>query len=719
MGLLTEYIRNKWDKKQTENRLLMQSYANVLRDSFEGKTENPEISGPWALKKLGVSDDELAGSLQPHFQRAGQRKKLTGLITGLLHHAKQQGQLPQAAAERQASPAAGFSPAPWSTRQAPAAAPPAAQEPQQKGKQKQPQAVQLGKRGLPEGLFLTHEQLEARANADAARQALAADKVQDMIRTKNFGEMMTAIQSLPEEEKPEAIRQAWDYRWGFKPTSETRKPVTFKLKDGTTFQGTIGGKSGQVQDWRGNLWIPPEGAQMVSTSQSSVPRVVGRISRTNVLQMAANGSQYPGEDGKPIDVSKLPQGTELVAVQVGMQPTFYIPASQNQTHFAVGGMMYAMPAMEQISAAGGEGVAASAVPLGPSQVPSESVRPVMAIDPRTGETIVQNLPAYHRPVISGMTPRVTGFTPSVTPQTPAPGAAPPARTPSRLGRTATPRAAGTPGSAAAAPAAGASAQPAQRGIGSPPPMRAITYQPSPGMAPGTYRAALDRITAVREADTQVFGDPSQPDMKPLASFAYLADRKESRERLGRALLLTFDEMRRATGESGITGAAGPLSVHAGGGVVDLLEKYFNVPAAIADQTNNIMQQAIQSLTKEEREAYDATISTFSTIVGLRSLTRASAAQASVAAIEREIPTIGLFTADSANFNDKLQHLGEVVFNGSKGIPKSMWDQTPGLYEHIQTLPSRMREQRQQGAGGGGRGGSSVVDDLVRQYGGRR
>src|SRR5208282_1003507 len=132
----------------------------------------------------------------------------------------------------------------------------------------------------------------------------------------------------------------------------------------------------------------------------------------------------------------------------------------------------------------------------------------------------------------------------------------------------------------------------------------------------------------------------------------------------------------------------PVSVHAGGGVIDLMEKYFGVPAAQAQQSNKIMQQAIQALTPEEREAYDATMSTFATLVGLRSLTRASASQASVGAIEREIPTIGLFTADSAQFQDRLQHLAEVVYNGSKGVPKGMWDQNPGLYDYIQNLPGK-------------------------------
>jgi hypothetical protein len=240
------------------------------------------------------------------------------------------------------------------------------------------------------------------------------------------------------------------------------------------------------------------------------------------------------------------------------------------------------------------------------------------------------------------------------------------------------------------------------------------------MQPGAYRASLDRVTAVREAATQVFGDPSQPEMKSLSDFAYLADKPESRERIGRALLLTFDEMSRASGESGITGAAGPVSIHAGGGVIDVIEKYFGVPTARANATNQIMQKAIQALTPEEREAYDATISTFSTIVGLRSLTKASAAQASVAAIEREIPTIGMFTADSNQFNDKLQHLGEVVYNGSLGVPQGMWNQNKGLYDYIQTLPTKARERRTQGGGRSGGGGQKTytqadVEAAVRAH----
>jgi hypothetical protein len=73
------------------------------------------------------------------------------------------------------------------------------------------------------------------------------------------------------------------------------------------------------------------------------------------------------------------------------------------------------------------------------------------------------------------------------------------------------------------------------------------------------------------------------------------------------------------------------------------------------------------MTPREREAYNATISAFSSIVALRSLTSASAAQFSVKALERDIPTIGLNTTTSKDFNEKLGRIGEIAYNGTKQI----------------------------------------------------
>ena len=80
------------------------------------------------------------------------------------------------------------------------------------------------------------------------------------------------------------------------------------------------------------------------------------------------------------------------------------------------------------------------------------------------------------------------------------------------------------------------------------------------------------------------------------------------------------------------------------------------------------------MSPEEKEAYDSIMSSFSTVVGLRSLTKASAAQASVSAIERELPVIGVNTFDSSSLPIRCSDWLEVVSYGVKvRIPKGMLD----------------------------------------------
>ena len=413
----------------------------------------------------------------------------------------------------------------------------------------------------------------------------------------------------------------------------------------------------------GQEWEIPEGAtRQAATQSAAMPRFGTQlIMLKDAKKLKGTGQTFNDPDGKPIDLDSIPEGMALQPLTIGGKVSF-MPIDPRYQKYVVGNVAYAETPQQLPELARGGGTA-----LGAQNVGTVTNREQAALDAQ-GNPIAQTLTTTRQPVVRGATgaPGVPG----------APGTTPPA-----------PASRQTP---QPAPSAQPQPQPQAKPIGTPPPVPppAANGRPLPGMASGTYNRMLDRITSVREGATQVFGDPSQPSMKSMKDFATMADDPQARQRVGKALLLTFNEMSKATGESGITGAAGPVSVHAGGGVIDLMEKYFGVPAAQAQQSNKIMQQAIQALTPEEREAYDATMSTFATLVGLRSLTRASASQASVGAIEREIPTIGLFTADSAQFQDRLQHLAEVVYNGSKGVPKGMWDQNPGLYDYIQNLPGK-------------------------------
>jgi len=82
----------------------------------------------------------------------------------------------------------------------------------------------------------------------------------------------------------------------------------------------------------------------------------------------------------------------------------------------------------------------------------------------------------------------------------------------------------------------------------------------------------------------------------------------------------------------------------------------------------INKDVISKLTPEETEAFNAEISSISTVVGLRALTSASSAQFSVKALERDIPIPGFNVFNSAAFNDKMARLAENVYSGSRTVP---------------------------------------------------
>jgi len=55
-------------------------------------------------------------------------------------------------------------------------------------------------------------------------------------------------------------------------------------------------------------------------------------------------------------------------------------------------------------------------------------------------------------------------------------------------------------------------------------------------------ATAKRIAPVREAATQLFGDPTQPSLKGLKDFAYLADSPARSRRVGTAVELILNGM---------------------------------------------------------------------------------------------------------------------------------------------------------------------------------
>ena len=221
------------------------------------------------------------------------------------------------------------------------------------------------------------------------------------------------------------------------------------------------------------------------------------------------------------------------------------------------------------------------------------------------------------------------------------------------------------------------------------PQREFPMVPSPQPAPaegrirgiplGSQNTFLQRLTPVREAAMQIFGDPSQPDFKGFITYAHLADDPAAQARLRPALELGLQKVRESANSYGGT-----------------LAKYVSdasgLSQAKADAHAAVLRGAVGKLSPEEMAAYDATMAMYATAVGLRSLTRASSSASSVGRIESELPIIGINTPDSASFYNKLKRLAEEISNGSRGIPNQMFN-NPGEREFYATLPTFVEKHR--------------------------
>jgi hypothetical protein len=167
-------------------------------------------------------------------------------------------------------------------------------------------------------------------------------------------------------------------------------------------------------------------------------------------------------------------------------------------------------------------------------------------------------------------------------------------------------------------------------------------------------ATAKRVAPVREAMTQLFGDPTQPSLKSLADYARLANDPKASENVGKAVQLTLQKL----GES----------EKRAGSLLTLLSNYGGIPQALMQSQVDLMKDVVGKLSPEETELYNTIISSISTVIGLRSLTSASAAQFSVQALERDVPIPGFNVFNEAAFNNKMSKLAENVYSGSRTVP---------------------------------------------------
>ncbi len=196
-------------------------------------------------------------------------------------------------------------------------------------------------------------------------------------------------------------------------------------------------------------------------------------------------------------------------------------------------------------------------------------------------------------------------------------------------------------------------------------------------------AAVQVARPLNEASTQLFGDLAHPEFKSLSSYEKLADDPEARKRIGQALQLTFAGIEKAAGgaSASVSGGVGPVNVSTGG-LGTWLQNALGVPQANAEMAQKIREDAIKDLKPEEREAVNAIVDAFSAIPAIRSVTKGVASQASIEALERDVPAIGWNTMDSKTFRDKMARLGEYFYQGKKFLPSENYVDTSNIDAYL-------------------------------------
>jgi hypothetical protein len=116
---------------------------------------------------------------------------------------------------------------------------------------------------------------------------------------------------------------------------------------------------------------------------------------------------------------------------------------------------------------------------------------------------------------------------------------------------------------------------------------------------------------------------------------------------------------------------------------------------MADARSQVLSGALGQFNQQELDAFDALANSVSTVIGLRSLTKASASNTSAKALENDIPIIGINTVNSHEFYNKMAKLATLVQNGSKGIlPGALPKEESARYEN---LPSQIAKLATGGA----------------------
>lgn len=361
----------------------------------------------------------------------------------------------------------------------------------------------------------------------------------------------------------------------------------------------------------------------VLQSGSKFPRLTPPISMNEAQAQGAMGTQYPGMDGNPIDLSRYNNSWQLVGVYQNGDVR-WLPTSQGINEVTIGNVKYAIPKLDAMNAAN------EAVPLGPSRTTSTNTPPIIGVDENNQ---VVRVPGTRVPASPGINqPGQSQPQPAQLP--PLAGGQSGKATPSRSTSPTHQRVATDPGT----------------------PGSKTTASPKKSLPiPITLWNQQQNIARpVREGATQVFGDPSQPSLRSLKDYADIADNPEARARLAEAFNITFNDW--------------DQEIKASGGLTHLIETAGGYPQLLAQLQANVREDAIGKLGSDiEKDYYDSVMSSYGAIVGLRSLTKASAASFSVTAIERELPLVGLNSFSTRQYYDQLARLSEQVYNGTRTL----------------------------------------------------
>lgn len=326
------------------------------------------------------------------------------------------------------------------------------------------------------------------------------------------------------------------------------------------------------------------------------------ISVRNARELAKQGKSYLDKEGQPIDLTTLPDSMGLKFIAHGGD-NYYEPFSPNSKTITVGNETYAVSPMDVEALADGAGT-----DLGQHRTST-------ATSSEKGVS-QEGLDVTHR-TSTPTTPGVAGRGGKQAPSAPA-------------SRIPAPPAPG--GRAAVSGGAGSTS--------------------SSGLLPTAQNAK--RAGPIREAMTQVIGDPTHPEFKPLGSFMQYADDPAVVEHVGAAFQRVLSGLKMEEDKSG--------------SFMTLLKNYGGVPESLVQSQVAVNREIIGKLTPKEAEIFNAGIAALSTWMGMRVTTGGSAAKFSVDALDREVPLIGFNTFDSKKFRNMMGRLTEEISVGSRTVP---------------------------------------------------